>query len=1608
MADANVKDDEGIPESQGADEVVWNTIEDVEAKTSYVPVIYTKHYGVCMAMCVKQWLWKWVEENMLKQEAQPYITSSFWEAGDNAIGASASTGFMKSMIKHKWAKTKKEHNKTFYQLTDLGRRYAARFVLIPPERRKPPPAGKWPDDWDNWFYKTIFKDCRLPKNYIAEYKRLKAKGNKRKSLPKFQPPAKRKRKRPIGRAFQPYHFPCQPAPSVIVPEENMATTFLYQFLQSNMHYVELGILKLSDRALISPLVALQRDTVLAMTFPVHPYCLQAEERYMVLVRLEAEKKDYRTQMIRGYTFHRGNLTYAPSRSYVTSFDRVIYNLATIDLEEDLRNRFDVIAQGHQDSKYKIGEKKERYILPDNLLKNKIGIAAPPRGIFACDYEAILVVMMRLKENFRRTEMKRNEKELFRCPIPEEIIIYEADRICEENVSRNYAKKKSNPLKLLANNVWIKTCSPPKFPGMTEYKLSKCYVLTEAGEKKAKEIVTRNRNHNTRALPDLQKVTPEEEVYFEESERCVYGWTIWENHKQRMGAVPKRRLKPVSDENDYDGVEPWMKDDDQKKKAPKKKKKKAKSKAKKKSSCPELDDDSWMDDELSAPKPVLPSKPKKQAEERFDDDAWMGGDQNRAKSKPQSSFPPEVMKRRNSAPPQLQSPVGKKPANKQKPVKGPDPKPKAKKLGLCSGVKNKENQEVVDQIWKLGEFHKARKNYSRARTFSYAAGEIAQVEYKITIENAKNLTKIQGVKKGTLKRVMEFLQSGELREMQPDSKQDLKRNDSLGYQPRCSGVKNAKNAPVVDKLEALSQFYRNKKPRADYGRANTFKKSAGLLAQLTWEVTLENAKDITKINGIANGTLKRVKEFLSTGRLKEMDGELPPSAPPPLQAFSSPVQVEKQPKTSKKKKVKSAPKPKPPTVKRAVTNPVVQKAPQKKSQPIKRAVTNPVVRKAPKKKTKPVIEILESTQEPFSDDDSDNELLGNMTKKPTLMPKKRSREESPKLNPVKPAKRQRKKSPAASIASSDDEDDSIELETNTPPKKIIPVAKKISSPSPKPSVEPFEAPKPMPRRSRRARQKRKIDPSFEYDAFGFDNEAKQKPAKPPAPKPVQKKKADLRRHSNPPEENFADDEEEYGAEEYAEDDFDGQLRKAMEASMKTAEAEQKKRKPQINKKASPQPSEKSKFVEKTPPKLKKQISRPPSAKVQKVVLAPEKKVEIPPIDDETAAKVFKRVPIGEEKISWVVGPLKNDKECERPNLYWNVDCREKMPNMKSLVRLTAGRSIFNGLKRMHIQCKHLHIYTGLADYVLSFGFGNQVYFLPILFERKTIQDLADSMKSGKKGAVSRLNRQLCSMEYVIGKVKKLCPSLAKYCSITIILEGMLHEQLVNHNGRERVGRSSGPLKESWEKQVEMLEEHVHVEYTNYMAHTLVYLRDVMNNIDLEELYKTFIELPQKQKDIMMMHVWEENHQFEKRASVKNKTHPSFYDWERIEAEEKSARFQMNQKRIAEARAQRKAREEIQNEEAQKPVEVVVVNPPNPQAHFSPPPNPQVRFPPPPNPPAARPAPPNPVNDVERLKAAVKNFGFDASTKFSDTQIQQNINQHGYENAVNVIAEVLICA
>ena len=108
--------------------------------------------------------------------------------------------------------------------------------------------------------------------------------------------------------------------------------------------------------------------------------------------------------------------------------------------------------------------------------------------------------------------------------------------------------------------------------------------------------------------------------------------------------------------------------------------------------------------------------------------------------------------------------------------------------------------------------------------------------------------------------MEFLQTGELKEMQPDSKQDVKRNDSLGYQPRCSGVKNAKNSPVVDKLEALSRFYRNKKPK-DYGRANTFKRSAGLLAQLTWEVTLENAKEITKINGIANGSNEFQRRYL---------------------------------------------------------------------------------------------------------------------------------------------------------------------------------------------------------------------------------------------------------------------------------------------------------------------------------------------------------------------------------------------------------------------------------------------------------------------------------------------------------------------------------------------------------------------------------------------------------------------------------------------------------------------------------------------------------------------------------------------------------------------------
>jgi len=318
--------------------------------------------------------------------------------------------------------------------------------------------------------------------------------------------------------------------------------------------------------------------------------------------------------------------------------------------------------------------------------------------------------------------------------------------------------------------------------------------------------------------------------------------------------------------------------------------------------------------------------------------------------------------------------------------------------------------------------------------------------------------------------------------------------------------------------------------------------------------------------------------------------------------------------------------------------------------------------------------------------------------------------------------------------------------------------------------------------------------------------------------------------------------------------------------------------------------------------------------------------------------------------------------------------------------------------MKIQCKHLRIPCGLADYVLTFGFGNQVFFLPMLFERKTVQDLAASMKSGNSGAVSRLNRQLCAMDYVIKKVKKVCPPLAKFCSMTVILEGMLEEHIVNHNGRDRVGSSSGPLKESWEKQVKKLEDHVHVEYTNYTTQTLYYLREVMNNIDLEDLYQTFSKLPQEQKYIMMMHNWEEDRHFENRRQVKGQTHASFYDWERIEAEEESARFQKKRQRVAEARARMKEREESQNENAPKPVEVLVVNPPKQQVHF----------PPPPNPPAARPLPPNPMSDVERLKAAVKNFGFDASTKFSDAQIQQNINQHGYDHAINLIAQDLLGA
>jgi len=440
-------------------------------------------------------------------------------------------------------------------------------------------------------------------------------------------------------------------------------------------------------------------------------------------------------------------------------------------------------------------------------------------------------------------------------------------------------------------------------------------------------------------------------------------------------------------------------------------------------------------------------------------------------------------------------------------------------------------------------------------------------------------------------------------------------------------------------------------------------------------------------------------------------------------------------------------------------------------------------------------------------------------------------------------------------------------------------------------------------------------------------------------------------------------------------------------------------------------------------LKRKISRPPQEKRLDVVyMKPKIQVTIPPVSKELKGELFKRPEPGADEVWFTNGPFENK------HLYFNVDLREQQPNKG---RAENARKFFERAKQERVQCRHEMLKTGLGDYLISFAFGNRAMIIPFLFERKRADDFASSIQSGKNGRPSRLNRQLCAMERVVAEINKVCPTIPT--SITVILEQTTKRWIKNSYGVDRVGGENKrhPTVESYDAQVKKLEQYVDVERTHYLSHSILYLFDVLKRIedDIDVYYELYKNLSDEQLDFMSMDYWTKitNNTFGKPDDY----HPSWYDWETKEAEERNAIYEEKQRKIEEVRRQReisekrnlydkaeadkkevkgseedavlfsqemdadfKEQEEEESdllfgEEAEQPQieEIVVENP-------VPPPNPSL--------------PPNPISMASKImdvRNTLRILGIDDSP-IMDSHIQRQIELHGVLAAKHNMASLYV--
>ena len=142
-----------------------------------------------------------------------------------------------------------------------------------------------------------------------------------------------------------------------------------------------------------------------------------------------------------------------------------------------------------------------------------------------------------------------------------------------------------------------------------------------------------------------------------------------------------------------------------------------------------------------------------------------------------------------------------------------------------------------------ELAKEEENEYKKAVYDRAANLIYHLDFKVT--NGEELSHMCGIGKGTIRKINEFLETGEIKRSK----------------------KFTTNENIAEQLDLLAQSEKNTH------KSEAYKKAAESIRKLRFEVT--NGSDISKgphkVPGIGKGIANKIDEYIVTGKIKKLSG-----------------------------------------------------------------------------------------------------------------------------------------------------------------------------------------------------------------------------------------------------------------------------------------------------------------------------------------------------------------------------------------------------------------------------------------------------------------------------------------------------------------------------------------------------------------------------------------------------------------------------------------------------------------------------------------------------------------------------------------------------------------